>query len=93
MLKGRFRILYEKAECRLKHLSEVCNNGLCYAAQTLCLCKRPVFTPLATSSDTTWSYKERLRKKGRQKCFRVKPIENFKLAMEQLSNILFLHDI
>ena len=73
--------------------SELFNNGLCYAAQSLYLCKGSVFTPLATSSEATWSYKESLRKKGRQKCFRVKPIENFKLAMEQLSNILFLHDI
>ena len=80
--------------------SEVCNNGLCYAAQYLYFCKGSVLTPLAISSEATWSYKESLQKKGRQKCFRVtkmlqsyRPIENFKLGMEQLSNILFLHDI
>ena len=73
--------------------SKVYNNGLCYAAQSLYLCKGSVFTPLATSGESAWPYKERLRKKERQKCFRVKSIENFKLAMEQLSNNLFLHDI
>ena len=84
--------MYKKTECRLKK-SELCNNGLCYAAQSLYLCKGSVFTPLATSSEATWSYKESLRKKERQKCFGVEPIENFKLAIEQPSNILFLHDI
>ena len=73
--------------------SEVCNNGLCHAAQSLYLWKGSMFTPLVTLSEATWSYKESLRKKGRQECFRVNPIESFKLAMEQLSNILFLHDI
>ena len=73
--------------------SEVCNNGLCHAAQSLYLWKGSMFTPLVTLSEATWSYKESLRKKGRQECFRVKPIESFNLAMEQLSNILFLHDI
>ena len=92
MLKGRFRILYKKTECRLKK-SEACNNGLCYAAQSLYLCKGSVLTPLATSSEATWSCNKSLRKKGRQKCFRVKPIQNLKLAMGQLSNFLFLHDI
>ena len=46
--------------------SEVCNNGLCYAAQSLYLCKGSVFTPLATSSEATWSDKESLWRKGRQ---------------------------
>ena len=73
--------------------SEVCNNGLCYDAQSLYLCTGSVFTQLATSSEATSSYKESLRKKVRQKCHRVKPIENFKLTMEQLSNILRLRDI
>ena len=57
--------------------SRVCNNGLCYAAQSLYLCKGSVFTLLMTSSEATWSYKESLRKKGTQKCFRVKRIEKF----------------
>ena len=92
MVKGRFIILHKKNRVPVEK-SEVCNNGLCYAAQSLYLCTGSVFTPLATSSEATSSYKESLRKKGRQKCLRVKPIENFKLTMEQLSNILLLHDI
>ena len=51
--------------------SEVCNNGLCYAAQYLYLCKGSMLTPLATSNEAIWSYKETLQKKGQQKCFRV----------------------
>ena len=77
--------LYEKI------ISGNINNGLRYAAQSLYLCKGSMFTPLATSSKASWSDKESLRRKGR--CFIVEPIESFKLAMEQLSSILFLHDI
>ena len=43
--------------------SEVCNSALCYAAQSLYLCKGYVFTPLATASEATWCHRKGCERK------------------------------
>ena len=87
MLKGRFRISYKKTDCRLKNLKYVIIA--CVMLHNFCISVRDPCLPC-------WRLQLKQackRKEDKENASELNLLKIVKLAMEQLSNILFLHDI
>ena len=79
MLKGRWRILYKKTECRMFNLKYVIMA--CIMLHNLCISRKDPCEP-------RWLDKKKSFRSVRKQGFiRLNPIENFKLVMEHVRNI------